>query len=90
MKLNRFKDFREDKDLRQGEVAKFLNISVSTYRNYEHGVHEAPYSVLIKLSKLYGVSINRLLGERTSSLDLSDEDLELFKKVLDLLNKKIK
>jgi len=90
MKLNRFKDFREDRDLTQKQVAKYIGISLTTYRNYEYGNYEANYFVLLKLSKLYGVSINKLLGEKTSSLDLSDEDLQLFTKVRDFLNKKIK
>ena len=35
--MNRLKDLREDRDLKQTEIAKILNISEDVYSNYENG-----------------------------------------------------
>lgn len=37
MKLERIKNLREDNDLTQQNLAEYLSISRSTYRNYENG-----------------------------------------------------
>ncbi len=58
----RLKDLREDKDLKQEDVAKFLNISQTNYSKYELGKINIPISSLIKLSKFYNTSIDYLLG----------------------------
>ncbi len=58
----RLKDTREDADMNQTEVAKYLGMSQSGYSKYETGENDVPTSVLIKLSKLWNVSIDYLLG----------------------------
>lgn len=58
----RLKDLREDKDLKQEDVAKFLNISQTNYSKYELGKINIPISSLIKLSEFYNTSIDYLLG----------------------------
>ena len=58
----RLKDLREDKDLKQEDIAKFLNISQTNYSKYELGKINIPISSLIKLSKFYNTSIDYLLG----------------------------
>ena len=58
----RLKDLREDKDLKQEDVAKFLNISQTNYSKYELGKINIPISSLIKLAKFYNTSIDYLLG----------------------------
>jgi len=55
---NRFKDLREDRDLKQKEVAIYLNISQQQYRLYETGVREIPIKLAIKLAKYYNVSLD--------------------------------
>ena len=56
------KNLREDRDLRQREVAALLNVSQNTYSQYENGVIELTASNLIKLAEFYGVSVDYLLG----------------------------
>ncbi len=56
------KNLREDRDLRQREVAAVLNVSQNTYSQYENGVIELTASNLIKLAEFYGVSVDYLLG----------------------------
>jgi len=58
----RLKDTREDADMNQTEVATYLGMSQSGYSKYETGENDVPTSVLIKLSKLWNVSIDYLLG----------------------------
>ena len=58
----RLKDTREDADMNQTEVAVYLGMSQSGYSKYETGENDVPTSVLIKLSKLWSVSIDYLLG----------------------------
>ena len=58
----RLKDLREDKDLKQEDVAKFLNISQTNYSKYELGKINITISSLIKLSEFFNTSIDYLLG----------------------------
>lgn len=58
----RIRDLREDKDMKQSDVAKILNCSQVCYSYYENGQRDIPTDVLIKLSKLHNVSIDYLLG----------------------------
>ena len=58
----RLKDLREDRDLKQKDIAQYLNIKQNTYSQYENGQRQLPIDVLIKLSKYYGVSTDYILG----------------------------
>ena len=58
----RLRDLREDNDLTQKEVAKKLNCSQQVYSNYELGQRDIPTDILIKLSSLYNVSTDYILG----------------------------
>ena len=62
----RLKDAREDKDLKQKDIAKLLNVSQNTYSQYETGVIALTAEVLIKLADYYNVSVDYLL-DRTSN-----------------------
>lgn len=59
----RIRDLREDRDIRQKQVAEYLNMSQSGYAKYERGKNDIPTQVLIKLARFYDVSIDYLLGE---------------------------
>ena len=48
----RIKYLREDNDLKQKDVADYLNCSQVCYSNYELGKRDIPTEVLIKLAKL--------------------------------------
>lgn len=61
-KYQRLRDMREDSDLTQKAVAAYLDIDQRVYSNYETGKREIPVHLLIKLSKLYKVSTDYLLG----------------------------
>lgn len=58
----RIRDLREDRDLKQQQLADYLNCSQQVYSNYELGQRDIPTDVLIRLSDFYGVSVDYLLG----------------------------
>ena len=59
---NSLSELREDKDLTQIQVAKYLDMSQTGYSQYEIGKNDIPTRVLIKLSLFYGVSVDYLLN----------------------------
>ncbi len=62
----RIRDLREDNDLKQRQLADFLNCSQQVYSNYELGQRDIPTDVLIRLSNFYNVSIDYLLGQTSN------------------------
>ncbi len=58
----RIRDLREDHDMTQKQVAGKLNCSQQVYSNYELGQRDIPTDILIKLSALYNVSVDYILG----------------------------
>ena len=62
----RLRDLREDHDLSQAELAKFLNVSQRTYSYYETGGRDIPIQIFIKLADYYNTSIDYLVN-RTNS-----------------------
>lgn len=60
--MNRLRDLREDADLNQTQVAKFLGMSQTGYSKYETGENDIPTQVLIKLAAFYKTSTDYILG----------------------------
>lgn len=58
----RIRDLREDMDLNQTTVAKMLGMSQTGYSKYETGENDIPTTILIKLAKFYGTSVDYILG----------------------------
>ena len=58
----RIRDLREDKDLTQDQLVSILKMHKTTYTNYEQGKREPPFELIIKLAKLYNVSIDYIAG----------------------------
>ena len=56
------RELREDRKLKQEEIAKLLGTSQSYYSEYETGRHEMPIRHLITLCKFYKVSSDYVLG----------------------------
>ncbi|MBD5445547.1 MAG: helix-turn-helix transcriptional regulator [Lachnospiraceae bacterium] len=68
------RDLREDHDIKQETIAKYLGISQQTYSNYENDRREIPIEAVKKLAAYYKVSTDYLLRSDTSymgSLDLN-------------------
>lgn len=63
----RIKDLREDKDLTQTEISKFLNIFQVAYSYYELDKRSIPLEILCKLADFYNVSVDYLLYRTNNS-----------------------
>lgn len=55
------RQLRKTKGLQQKEVAQILGISPQTYNGYEKGRNEPPIETLVRLSYLYGISVDLLV-----------------------------
>jgi len=58
----RLRELREDRGLKQRQVAAYLQCSQQVYSNYELGQRDIPTDFLIKLSVFYNVSSDYILG----------------------------
>ena len=66
MQFKNLRGIREDRDIKQKEIAKYLNVSQNTYSQYETGVISLTADILLKLADYYSVSIDYLL-DRTNN-----------------------
>ncbi len=60
--MNRIRDLREDRDLRQIDVANATGIDQKTLSNYETGKTNPDSFAIIALSRFFGVTTDYLLG----------------------------
>ena len=58
----RIRDLREDRDLKQEDLAKLLNCTQACYSNYENGRRDVPTEVWETLADFYQVSVDYLMG----------------------------
>ena len=63
MNIQRLKEIREDKDLKQSDVAKALGIKQQQYSEYEIGKRLIPINYLYELAIFYNTSIDYLVGK---------------------------
>lgn len=62
MFFQRLEDLRVDHDLTIKSIGQYLQMHPGVYSRYEKGIREIPVWALIKLSDLYGVSTDYILG----------------------------
>lgn len=62
MYFRRLRDLREDHDMKQVDVASYLEIAQTVYSRYERGFQTIPVEHLIKLADLYNVTTDYILG----------------------------
>lgn len=58
----RIRALREDRDLKQRDLAAFLQCTQTCYSRYELGTRDLPTQVLLSLAEFYGVTTDYLLG----------------------------
>ena len=61
--VDRIRELREDRDLKQKDVAEILNTTQQVYSRYENGTNEMPLRHIITLAHFYEVSCDYILGE---------------------------
>ena len=59
---SRIRGLREDRDLRQKDIADYLHCSQVAYSRYELGTRDVPSEVLIALAEFHETSVDYLLG----------------------------
>lgn len=60
--MNRIKELRIEKGLTQSQLAELLGVNQTAAGKYERGELEPNFSTLIKLSQIFEVSIDFLIG----------------------------
>lgn len=63
---------REEKGLKQEDVAKILGIKRAAYAHYENGVNIPTVESLVLLAQFYGVSFDKLIGIEETSRSMRD------------------
>ncbi|MCR5235528.1 MAG: helix-turn-helix transcriptional regulator, partial [Lachnospiraceae bacterium] len=58
----RYKELREANGKTQEEISSYLDCTPRAYRSYEQGKQDIKLEYLIKLSELYHVSLEYILG----------------------------
>ena len=69
--MNRIKELRALKGIKQTELAKVLSVSQAALSGYETGKYEADLATYKKIAEYFGVSVDYLLGgsEKASKRD---------------------
>jgi transcriptional regulator with XRE-family HTH domain len=77
----RIRTLREEYRYQQKEIAEKLGVSPQAFSNYENGKREPDLLTVLRLAKLFNVSVDYLLGltplKNRESIDLKDEHLQL-------------
>ena len=61
-KYQRLQDLREDRDLKQVEIAELLETTQKQYSRWETGEYQIPLDKIVHLAKFYNVSLDYLAG----------------------------
>lgn len=75
MNYPRLKDLREDKDLRQKDIADIINTSANYYGDYEKGKRQIPFDRVIELANFYNVSLDYIAGRTNDKKGFNKSDL---------------
>ena len=78
---NRIRNLREDNDLTQKELSGMVGLTPKMISFYENNQRTPPVDILIKLSKIFNVTVDYLIGSPTSTSisELSIKELNLLK-----------
>lgn len=86
--MNRIKELRMQKGLKQIELAKAINVSQAALSGYETGKYEPDFETLHAMATFFSVSVDYLLGVDTKkepALPMESElDVELITRLCSL------
>lgn len=85
MFYQRLRDLKEDKDLKQSNIASIIKVSENQYGRYERGENDIPLEKALILANFYNVSLDYLAGRTNdkkgfNKSDLPNSEVELLKK----------
>lgn len=81
----RIKDLREDRDMRQSDLAQKTGIDQRTISNYETGKTVPDAYALVRLADFFDVSIDYLVGRTEQDLSAQTKRVRLIDKIQDEL-----
>ena len=88
----KLKSLRLEKKLTQKQIADRIGLAISAVSSYESGTRYPSFEVLIKLSRIFHVSTDYLLGITEYRVidvtGLDDNEVELVSQLVDMLRKK--
>ena len=90
---NRIRDLREDRDMRQSDLAEVTGIDQRTISNYETGKTSPDAEALIILADFFDVTIDYLVGRANNNLISNTKKIAIIeqtRKLLDELKKSYK
>ncbi|MCL2083303.1 MAG: helix-turn-helix domain-containing protein [Oscillospiraceae bacterium] len=58
------RDMREDRDLKQSDIAEMIGTTQQQYSRYENGESDLPLRALVVLADYYDVSTDYLMGRK--------------------------
>ncbi|AJA42884.1 XRE family transcriptional regulator [Clostridium tetani] len=82
---DRLKELREEKELTQEELGKFLNVSRQTVSGYESEAIEPNIGNLVKLADIFNVSLDYLLGRTKERYNLNLNNKKNKELILDIV-----
>ena len=84
--MNRIKDLREDRDMRQIDLAKATGIDQRTISNYETGKTIPDAYALIRLADFFDVSIDYLVCRRNTDFSTEEKRIRMIDKIKEELD----
>ncbi len=83
----KIRNIREDKDIKQKDMAKYLNMQPTTYNAYEKGKRTISAELLKNICTFLNISANELLDLKLnkSPNDLNDENTQIINKIKNAL-----
>jgi len=82
---NRIRDLREDRDMRQADLAEATGIDQRTISNYETGKTNPDSYALIVLADFFDVSIDYLVGRTDQDLSSAQKRARLIDRIIEEL-----
>lgn len=86
--MNRIKELRAKKNMKQGDLAAYLGVAQSTLSGWESEKYQIDNENLYKLADYFGVSVGYLLGkeEKSEIKDSSNDTIDVQEKLQELLS----
>ena len=76
--MTRLKELRAERNMKQSDLAKLLNLSPSAISNYEQGIREMDAEAICKLCSIFNCTADYVLGIsdlRTTELTAEEQEL---------------
>lgn len=79
--MNNLQRLRKERKISQTKLSEQLNVSQATLSFWENGKYDIDNESLLKLSNIFGVSINEILGEDIKKApsdkpEVTDDDIQ--------------